>query len=248
MKRNTCILALLLAAATGCGDDESPRTEARALPAVDHARSNLRWKRLRVIQNDFAQALQLPAREVCVEATGDQCAAGGVVTLKDWLRAQNVPEAGIDAECRRLQGGAATCVDGPYIPLDNPRGVHVTALGGNNAFLAGVLDALPGPIVTTVIALERFALAACGERVARDVAGPPVVFSSIDLASAAVTSTSPGVEATIVELYKRFLARTPTAAELAGALSLLDGAPISGAQFARLACFMVATLPEFAFQ
>jgi hypothetical protein len=248
MKRSVIVSVFLLVAASGCGDNDAPEIAARALPAPAHARDNLRWKRFRVIQNDFAQALQLPARGVCVEATGDQCAAGGVVSLTDWLRAQNVPEAGIDAECRRLQGGAATCVDGPYIPFDNPRGVHVTSLGGNNAFMGGVLDSLPGPIVITAIALERFALTACGERVARDVAGPAVVFKDVDLTSAAVSNMSPGVEATIVEMYKRFLARLPTAEERTGALSVLDGTPITGAQFARLACFMVATLPEFAFQ
>ncbi len=232
----------------GCGDDAAPTVQARALPAVEHARVGLRWKRFRVIQNDFAQALALPAREVCVEATGEQCAAGGVVTLKDWLRSQSVPEDAIDAECRRLQGNASTCTDGPYIPFDNPRGIHVMSLGGSNPFLGGVLDSLPEPIVISAIALERFALIACGERVARDAAAPPVVFKRVDLSAVAVSRTSPGVEDTIEDMYKRFLARMPAPEERAAALTLLDGSPISGAQFARLACFMVATLPEFAFQ
>jgi hypothetical protein len=248
MTRSIIVTVLLLIAVASCGDNSTSEIQARVLPAVQHARAHLRWKRFRTVQNDFARALELPARDVCVESTGDQCAAGGVVTLTDWLRSQNVPEAGIDAECRRLQGGAATCVDGPYIPLDNPRGVHVTSLGGNNPFMGGVLDSLPEPIVITAITLERFALTACGERVARDVAGAPVVFKNVSLTSAAVTATSPGVEETIVDMYKRFLARLPTAEERTGALSVLDGPPITGAQFARLACFMVSTLPEFAFQ
>jgi hypothetical protein len=248
MRAPIAAIALLVVGTPSCGDDVVPDVQPRALPAVEHARVNLRWKRFRAVQNDFAQALVLPPREVCIEATGDQCAAAGVVTLTDWLRSQNVPEDAIDAECRRLQGGAPTCVDGPYIPFDNPRGTHVMSLGGSNPFLGGVLDSLPEPIVITTIALERYALIACGERVARDLATTPVVFKHIDLTSAAVTRTSPGVELTIVDLYKRFLARLPTPEESAAALKVLDGPPLSGAQFARLACFMVATLPELAFQ
>jgi hypothetical protein len=200
------------------------------------------------VQNDFAQALALPPREVCIEATGEQCAAGGVVTLTDWLRSQNVPEDAIDAECRRLQGGAPTCTDGPYIPFDNPRGTHVMSLGGSNPFMGGVLDSLAEPIVITAVALERYALIACGERVARDQVATPVVFKNLNLSSTAVTRTSPGVDATVVDMYKRFLARVPTPEESTAALNVLDGPPLTGAQFARLACFMVATLPEFAFQ
>jgi hypothetical protein len=200
-----------------------------------------------VIQKDLARALALPAREVCMERTGDQCAAGGIVTLKDWIRAQNVPEPEVEAECRRMQR-SSVCVDGPYIPLDNPRGIHVISLGGNNPFMGGLLDVLPEPIVITPIALERVALAACGERVARDASGTPVVFRHVDLAAPTVDATSPGVSATLDEMYKRLLARLPSAAEREGALSLLSGPPISGAELARLTCFLVATLPEFAFQ
>jgi hypothetical protein len=247
MKKSIIVAIFFLIIASGCGDNSTPELQARVLPAVQHARVNLRWKRFRVIQNDFAQALELPARDVCVEATGDQCAAGGVVTLTDWLRARNVPESQIEAECARLQG-TATCADGPYIPFDNPRGVHVASLGGNDPFLGGLLDSLPEPIVVTPVALERFALTACGERVARDAAGTAVVFKSVNLASTAVTRMSLGVEETVVDMYKRFLARLPTAEERTSALSVLDGQPITGAQFARLTCFMVSTLPEFAFQ
>jgi hypothetical protein len=184
---------------------------------------------------------------VCMEQTGDQCAAGGVVTLKDWLRAQNIPESEIDGECRRLQG-AASCTDGPYIPFDNPRGVHVVPLGGNNPFMGNILDSIPEPIVVTPIALERYALTACGERVARDLAGAAVVFTRVDLSAPSVSRGSAGVSETVDDMYKRFLARLPTVEERDAALTVLDGQPITMAEFARMTCFMVSTMTEFAFQ
>jgi hypothetical protein len=248
MKSHVLALLGLLLVTTSCTEEpEKPITiQARPLPNVQHGRSNLRWKRFRVLQKDLARALELPERAVCTERSGEQCAAGGIVTLKDWLRSQNVLEQDLDEECKKLQG-TAVCTDGPYIPLDNPRGIHVIPLGGNNPFLSGILEQITEPIVTTPIALDRFVLSACGERVAKDVAGSPAVFKSIDL-GAPITAASPGIDETIVDLYKRLLAREPTAAEKTAVLSVVDGPSMTGAEFARLSCFIVATLPEFVFQ
>lgn len=239
------LCGLQLAAA--CQDSDETGSQARELPEVTHARAHLRWKRFRAAQNDFARALELPEREVCVEASGDQCAAGGVVMLTDWLRAQNIPEAEIEAECRKLQGDAPACVDAPYIPFDNPRGVHLTHLGGNSPFLAGIADSLDEPNVITPLALDRFAITACGERAARDREGAPKVFKQLDLTKS-VSANSKGVGETVTDMYKRFLARLPTDEEKAAALSLLEGAPLTGEAFARSVCFLVATLPESTFQ
>jgi hypothetical protein len=184
---------------------------------------------------------------VCTERSGEQCASGGVVTLTDWLRNEGVAEEDIEAECSRRQGTKA-CVDGSYIPFDNPRGAHVIPLGGNNPFLAGIYEGVSEPIVTTPIVLERYVLNACGERAARDREGAAEVFTDIDLESAAIDAESAGLKETVDELYKRLLSRIPTAEERASVLILADESPLTGEEFARLSCFVVATLPEFTFQ
>lgn len=243
----TALVLLCAACPSTPTADAGVAIEARALPAVDHGRVSLRWKRFRVLQNDLSRALALSGAEVCTERSGAPCATGGVVTLKDWLRNQNVAEADLDAECRRRQG-SQTCVDGPYIPFDNPRGVHVITLGGNNALLGGVFEPIPAPIVTTPLATERMVLSACGERAAKDAVGPAVVFTRLDLNAAAVTRASPGVRETVVDGYRRLLARVPTDAEADAVLSVLDDGPVTGAEFARLSCFIIATTEEFLFQ
>lgn len=240
--------ALVLLAVGACDSDPepAPTIQPRSLPEVSHGRARLRWKRFRALQHDLSRALALPERSVCTERTGQQCAASGPVTLKDWLRSENVPEDQLDEECKKRQG-SSECVDGIYIPYDNPRGAHVITLGGNNTMLAGIHDAIVEPIVTTPIAVDRVVLTACGERAALDVEGAPEVFTLFDIASSVVDASTDGVVATIEDLHRRLLARSPTDAETDALLGLLSD-PLSGEEFARLSCFVIATTPEFIFQ
>lgn len=242
-------IALLATAmtASSCGDNSVPKIEARALPSIQNQRHNLRWKRFWVVQNDLARALELPVAELCSELGGAVCVTSGYITVTDVVRMQGASD--VQAECARLQGGA-TCQDGPLVYVDSPSGLHVAALGGNNALLGGVFDAPAGPSVGTPLAIDRVALAACGERAARDAQSTaPAVFSKFAIAAAAVDPTTAGLPDTITDLYRRILARDPAAAELQALLAIAAGTPAaSGEQFARLACYAIATTTEFLFQ
>jgi hypothetical protein len=224
----------------------APTIEPRALPTADHGRARLRWKRFRALQNDLARALDLSPEDVCKESSGQPCATGGPVTLLDWLRNEGVEASKLDEECKKRQR-STTCIDGPYIPFDNPRGVHIVPLGGNNTMLAGVYDAIAEPVVTTPIVLERFALAACSERASRDALGQPKVFASLNL-GAEVALGAAGTAETVTAMYQKLLGRNPTDQERDGILSELLGSKVPASDFARLTCFTVATLPEFVFQ
>lgn len=241
------LLSTFFTLGSGCGDDDEESSTARALPSTSHGRTKLRWKRFRAIQNDLARALELDARSLCVERNGAQCASGGRVSLTDWLRSQSIPEADIEAECK-LRQDSETCVDGDYIPFDNPQGAHVIALGGNNTFLAGVHDAIPEPIVNTPIAIDRVLLTACGERAALDAEGPPTLFTALDFSASTIAAGSAGLAETVEMLYQRLLARNPTDEESAAILSMLSEGPMKVEEFARLACFAVGSQQEFVFQ
>jgi len=72
----------------------------------------------------------------------------------------------------------------------------------------------------------------------------------MDLTAEAIEMGTPGLQAQIDELYRRFLARSPTDAEVQIVLQLaapLDGTPVSARDFAKAACFTIATTTEFAF-
>lgn len=151
---------------------------------------------------------------------------------QDFARALELPA---DALCTEL--GAFNCI----------RDVHLAALGGNDPFGQGLYEPLAGPLVTTPLALDRVALAACGARVERDRLSA-VVFTQLDLAGEAPQADSAAFMATITALYQRFLGRDPEPTEAEHIAELLvdeAGAPVSAATFAHLACFVVATTTEF---
>jgi hypothetical protein len=233
--------------AGGTGGGAVQPVQARPLPQVTGARQRLRWKRFRAVQNDFARALELPPSEVCVESGNAPCALTTPLMLTDYLRTQGTEEADLDAECARQQK-SSVCTDAPLLNIYNPRGLHVLALGGNDSLTAGVLEPIAAPSLGTPIALDRFALIACGERAARDAEGPPVVFTRLDLSAQSVTKETLGLRETVTELYRRFLGRDAEPAETDAVLSLVDPAPLQAVQFARLACYAVSTSMEAMFQ
>lgn len=133
--------------------------------------------------------------------------------------------------------------------------VHLVPLGGNDPFGKAQYEPIPAPSVTTSLSVDRVVLAACGRRVAKDAAGPAVVFGALDLSAPALDASDPEVAAavdeTIATLYRRFLARDPTADETTIARDLLldeTGQPVSARDFARLACYAVGTTTENLFR
>lgn len=143
-----------------------------------------------------------------------------------------------------LELGRFSCVDF----------IHLVPLGGNDPFQSGQYTPMPAPVVNTPIAVDRVVLSGCGRRVDLDAAGTPLVFDAIDLDVPALSLADPAmstsVDSTITSLFRRFHARDPQPVEKEALRSLTvddDGSPISSRDFAKLACFAIATSTEFLF-
>jgi hypothetical protein len=141
-----------------------------------------------------------------------------------------------DAVCREL--GRYDCVDE----------VHRIVLGGVEPYTLGVREPLPSIAVTAPIAQDRVALAACTERIERDLASDPVFLTTVD-----VDAPTPGeLEATAGRFYDRILRRAATPDEVSALAqfhsTVTDEPGESGATATRdwaiLSCFMVATTLE----
>jgi hypothetical protein len=145
-----------------------------------------------------------------------------------------------DAVCREL--GRYDCVDE----------VHRIVLGGVEPYTLGVREPLPSLGVTAPIAQDRVALAACTERIQRDLAASePVFLTAVD-----VDAPTPGqLEATASRFYDRILSRDATPDEVSALAqfhsTVSDEPGESGATATRdwaiLSCFMVATTLESIF-
>jgi hypothetical protein len=132
--------------------------------------------------------------------------------------------------------------------------IHLVPLGGNDPFGNGQYTPMIAPVVNTPIAVDRVALSGCGKRVDTDADGQPVVFDELDLAATSLdlsdADTAAAVDATLTDLYRRLLARDPLPEELEALTALTedgDGNPLTAREFAKLACFAVATTSEFLF-
>lgn len=86
---------------------------------------------------------------------------------------------------------------------------HRITLGGTEAERLGVDEPLPNALVSAPIAADRVAIAACGERYARDSAGSPVIFGPV-----LEKGSRKAREDVSVQLVRRLLSREPTKAEL----------------------------------
>lgn len=145
-----------------------------------------------------------------------------------------------DDVCKEL--GERSCI----------RDIHVIALGGNDPFRSGINVPPSQPLSTTSTVIDRVLLSACSARARADKAGPAKVFTELSLAGPAPAPDAPAVQATITSLFRRLLARDPTASEVAILQTLLDpgeaDAPQSAEEFAVLACFAIGSSLEFLFQ
>jgi len=161
----------------------------------------------------------------------------GALYASDLAAALDLPR---DAVCREL--GRYDCVDE----------VHRIVLGGVEPYTLGVREPLPSIAVTTPIAQDRVALAACTERIERDlVASEPVFLTAVD-----VDAPTPGqLEATSNRFYDRILRRDATPNEVSTLSqfhsTVIDELGESRATATRdwaiLSCFMVATTLESIF-
>jgi hypothetical protein len=155
------------------------------------------------------------------------------VTLeKDIVRAL---ELAPDEVCNEL--GNASCT----------REVHHVALGGAAPFSLGLHKALPTPMLSTAVVVDRVVLSACSNRVAKDVEGPAVVFTALDLADErAPAAGDEAFDETVTSLYRRFMSRDPTDEEVS-VLGELVVEPMTAQEFAILACYAVGSTTEFLF-
>lgn len=127
------------------------------------------------------------------------------------------------------------------------REVHHVALGGPAPFSLGLHKALPNPMLSTAVVVDRVLLSACSNRVAKDAAGPAVVFTALELDDAqAPDAADAAFAATVTALYRRFLARDPTDEEVE-VFGELVTEPMTAQQFALLACYSVGSTTEFLF-
>lgn len=120
--------------------------------------------------------------------------------------------------------------------------VHAVRLGGT-WWQNRVLTPVETPSVTTGLAAERMALAACHARVTLDGEGSPVVFASVDLEGTVQASAAADDAAALV---RRLYAREPSAEELQALVDLSASLP-DGAGWALGACFALATATEMLF-
>jgi hypothetical protein len=154
---------------------------------------------------------------------------------QDLMRALELPEDGV---CNELGRGSCT------------REIHHISLGGADPLGIGLYKPLPDTLVSTPIVLDRVVMSACVNRAKLDGAGPPVVFTELDLAAAAPSAEDAAYTATVTALYRRLLQRDPEPDELTtlGKLVVDDaGKPISAHDFAVLTCFAIGTSSEFLF-
>jgi len=155
-----------------------------------------------------------------------------VALEKDIVRAL---ELAPDEVCNEL--GTASCT----------RDVHHVALGGAAPFSLGLHKALPTPMLSTAVVVDRVLLSACSNRVAKDALGPAVVFTALDLQDErGPAAGGKAFDATVTALYRRFLARDPTEQELS-VLGDLAREPMTAQEFAILACYAVGSTTEFLF-
>lgn len=138
--------------------------------------------------------------------------------------------------------------------------VHQISLGGVEPYRLGIHEALPFTTVTTPIAVERVALAACEKRVRRDLFGGdpqsqgPLIYANLEIGADGRLANleGGGVTRSIETLYKRVHQRMPLEREVLHLRQLYrdleaDGAPDPARDWAVLSCFSVLTTMEALF-
>jgi hypothetical protein len=130
------------------------------------------------------------------------------------------------------------------------RDVHLVPMGGNEPYTSGLMKPSTEPLATTPAVIDRVLLSACSTRATRDAEGSPKVFTQLSFDQPLPAADDAAVTATVSDLYKRLLAREPSAEELSlvAALAEPDGDDaLTAKDFATLACFSIGSSTEFLF-
>jgi hypothetical protein len=133
--------------------------------------------------------------------------------------------------------------------------VHSIALGGVDAYGAGVYEPLKASAVTTPIAVDRLVLSACQVRAHRDFvseSASPALFVGLDVTDGRIDPTSDAVAAIATTLFRRGLLREPKEAEIEHLRQLYVDIEGTGGQtpaqdWAALSCYAVFTMMEAVF-
>lgn len=132
--------------------------------------------------------------------------------------------------------------------------VHAIALGGVDAYGAGVFEPLASSAVTTPIAVDRLVLSACQVRAHRDFSAPAnaVIFSGLTLDGAKLADVEAAPVGTVITtLYRRMLLREPKESELLHLRQLYRDVEVASAtpakDWAALGCYAVGTMMESVF-
>jgi hypothetical protein len=144
-----------------------------------------------------------------------------------------------------LELGRYDCVDA----------VHNITLGGVEPYRIGVNEPLSATAVTTPLAVERVAFAACEKRVRRDFDAPDqakIFGSLVELEGPLDGPASERVDRMTTLLYRRLLLRNPEPGELADFRTFYEdvrkaGSPELRRDFAILSCVAIATTMESLF-
>lgn len=129
------------------------------------------------------------------------------------------------------------------------RDVHLVPMGGNEPYVSGLMKPSVEPLATTPAVIDRVLLSACSTRAERDAQGRPEVFSKLRFDRPLPAADDPAIRDTVVDLYRRLLARDPSSEEIKLVASLADDADeeLRPQDFAALACFTIGSSTEFLF-
>ena len=121
---------------------------------------------------------------------------------------------------------------------------HLTILGGNEPIEIGQYERAESPSVLTSVAVDRVIISACNRRIALDRQSTPKVFTKIDFKAQSVESNIREEQA--IELYRRFLARDPSAEEQE-TLKNFSFTNSSPEKVSLILCYAIASQAEYIF-
>jgi hypothetical protein len=130
--------------------------------------------------------------------------------------------------------------------------VHFIILGGADAFGSGLYEPLPETTATSPLAFDRIALAGCLTRATTDLENPgeATIFAGLAVdADGGMDTEAPEAAAAVERLYRKGLARNPTAGEVQAVLGMYEAIEEQGSEapahdWATLGCFAVLTSME----
>lgn len=123
---------------------------------------------------------------------------------------------------------------------------HLSVLGGNEPYVNTQYERLQAPSALTPIAVERIVLAACERRriLDRDLGEKAIIFRGWTTSTTTVSASQ--IKALGEDLYRRFLARDPTEAEIQGLDKIRELVQVPE-KIALSVCFVIGSQTENVF-